>query len=154
MRTQAQAAVAAVSIAFALALSGCATLKTPSMQLEHLKVDKVNVTGMKLRVKFQVRNPNPEPLSVQNFEYELKLNGRRLGRGYYPDAFDLPGFGADSVESTFDLNFLSLPSGVRQVLEHDRVRAEVKGNFFVRQAQGSGLRRLGFKSDAEVRLDR
>jgi LEA14-like dessication related protein len=124
------------------------------MQLEKLRVDKVNVTGMKLEVRFQVRNPNPEPLRVQNFEYEMKLNGRRLGRGYHPDPFELEGFGSRSVESSFDLNFLSVPSGVRQVLERDRVRAEVRGNFYVWQAGSDGLRRLGFKSDAEVGLDR
>jgi len=146
------AAVTATTLA--LGLSGCASLKTPSMQLEHLNVDKVNVTGMKLGVKFQVRNPNPEPLRVQNFEYELKLNGRRLGRGYHPDSFELEGFGTRSVETTFDLNFLSVPSGVKQVLDRDRVRAEVKGNFFVQQPGSAGLKRLGFKSDAEVRLDR
>jgi LEA14-like dessication related protein len=144
----------ATAVTLAIGLAGCASLKAPSMQLEHLRVDKVNVTGLKLDVRFQVRNPNPEPLRVQNFEYELKLNGRRLGRGYHSDSFELEGFGSRSVESSFDLNFLSVPSGVKQVLERDRVRAEVKGNFFVRQDGSADLRRLGFKTDAEVRLDR
>lgn len=146
--------VAVPLLALAVAAAGCASLKAPSMQLDHLRVDEVNVTGMTLDVKFKVRNPNPEPLDVRNFEYELKLNGRRLGRGYHPDSFELEGFGQQTVESSFDLSFLSLPSGVRRVLERDRVRAEVKGNFYVRQAGSEGLRRLGFKSDAEVRLDR
>jgi LEA14-like dessication related protein len=137
----------------ALGLAGCG-LKAPTMQLQHLRVDDVNITGMKLDVKFQVRNPNPEPLRVQNFEYELKLNGRRLGRGYYPDSFELAGFGSESVVSSFDLSFLSLPAGVRRVLERDRVRAEVKGRFYVREAGSGSTRRLGFKSDAEVRIDR
>jgi LEA14-like dessication related protein len=142
-----------IALLLALGLGGCG-LKAPSMQLEHLRVDKVNVTGMKLGVKFQVRNPNPEPLRVQNFEYEMKLNGRRLGRGYHPESFELEGFGTRSVETTFDLNFLSVPSGVKRVLDRDRVRAEVKGNFFVREPGSADLKRLGFKSDAEVRLDR
>ena len=144
----------ALVVTMALGIGGCASLKAPSMQLEHLRVARTNITGMKLDVRFQVRNPNPEPLRVQNFEYELKLNGRRLGRGYHSESFDLEGFASRSVETTFDLNFLSVPSGVKEVLERDRVQAEVKGNFFIRQDDSADLRRLGFKSKAEVRLNR
>lgn len=142
----------ALLAALALAAAGCG-LKAPTMQLQHLRIDQLNVTGMTLQVRFQVRNPNPEPLRVRNFEYELELNGSRLGRGYHPDSFELEGFGARTVESSFDLNFLSLPGGVRAVLERDRVRADVRGGFFVEQPDG-GLKRLGFSSNAEVRLDR
>jgi hypothetical protein len=48
----------ATTLTLALVSWGCATLKAPSMQLEKLRVDKVNVTGMKLEVRFQVRNPS------------------------------------------------------------------------------------------------
>lgn len=153
MKISRPAAVLVVAPVLALVAAGCG-LKAPAMQLDHLRVDEVNVTGMTLDIRFKVRNPNPEPLAVQNFEYELKLNGRRLGRGYHSDSFELAGFAQETVETSFDLSFLSLPSGVRRVLERDRVRAEVKGDFYVRQTGSERLRRLGFRSDAEVRLNR
>jgi len=135
-----------------LALAGCATLKAPTLQLEGMGVEKVRITGLGLEVRFHVRNPNPEPLRIERFEYELKLNGRRLGRGYYPDSFDLAGFGDQRIESNLDVNFLALPQGVQRILQRDEVRAEIKGKFYVQQ--GGSLKGLGFKSDAEVRIRR
>jgi len=137
----------------ALAAAGCATIRAPTLQLEGLGVDKVRITGLSLDVGFHVRNPNPEPLRVERFEYELKLNGRRLGRGYYPDSFELAGFGDEKIKSSLDVNFLALPQGVQRILERDEVRAEIKGKFYV-QEEGGGLKGLGFKSDAEVRIRR
>lgn len=143
------------ALAFAvLALAGavgCAGLKPPVLQVEHLGIGKVRVTGASLRVAFHAQNPNPEPLHIARFEYELKLNGRRLGRGYHADPVDLPGFGSERIESRFDLNFLSLPRGIQRVLDQDRVKASVKGHFYV--AEGGHLRKLGFSSNAQVRLE-
>jgi LEA14-like dessication related protein len=136
----------------ALVAAGCATIKAPTLQLEGLGVDKVRITGLSLDVGFHVRNPNPEPLRVERFEYELKLNGRRLGRGYYPDSFELAGFGDEKIKSSLDVNFLALPQGVQRILERDEVRAEIKGKFYVQE--GGGLKGLGFKSDAKVRIRR
>ena len=57
------------------------------------------------------------------------------------------------MSSGFDLNFFSLPGTVRAILERDRAKAEVKGKFYVRRDDGS-LRKLGFKSRADVRIGR
>jgi hypothetical protein len=56
------------------------------------------------------------------------------------------------VVSHFDLNFLGLPGAVKAVLEDDRAKAKVEGHFYVRR--GGGLKKLGFASDAEVRINR
>ena len=39
------------------------------------------------------------------------------------------------------------------VLDRDRAHAEVRGEFYLRE-RGGRLKRLGFRSDAEVDLDR
>ena len=41
-------------------------------------------------VVWEGTDESPDP-PIERFEYELKVNGRRLGRGYYPDALDLGG---------------------------------------------------------------
>jgi LEA14-like dessication related protein len=137
----------------ALALSACATLKPPAMRVEGLKVRKAGVTGIGMEVRFQLRNPNPEDMLVERFEYELSLNGQRIGRGYQPEGLLLRGFGEERVTSRFDVNVFSLPGAVKAVLEDDRVQARVKGHFYVRDA-GGAPRKLGFSSDAEVDLRR
>jgi LEA14-like dessication related protein len=132
----------------ALLILGCATLKAPILQVEGLKMGKVGITGAAMEVAFRVRNPNPDPMLIERFDYELFVNGHRLGRGFQPDAVELPGFKDERVVSRFDINFLSLPGAVKAVLDDDRAAAKVKGHFYVRQ--GGGLKKLGFAADAEV----
>ena len=86
------------------------------------------------------------------FEYELFVNGNRLGRGYESKGLDLEGYGETKVRTRFDVNLLSLPGAVKDVLGQDRVKARAKGKFY---ATGSfGRKELGFDSDAEVDLRR
>ncbi len=136
-----------------LLLPACATTKTPTLAVEALKIGKVGITGVTMNVGFKVRNPNPEPLLIERFEYELFLNGNRLGRGYQPDALEVDGFREARVSSRFDLNFLRVPGAVKDLLEDDRVKARAKGKFFVRQPSGS-LKTLKFDEDAEVDIDK
>lgn len=132
-----------------LALPACATLKAPTLSVEALKVGKVGITGATMNVGFKVRNPNADPLLIERFEYELFLNGNRLGRGYQPDALRIDGFREERVSSRFDMNFLQLPGAVKDVIGDDRVKARAKGTFFVREPSGS-LKKLKFDADAEV----
>jgi len=136
----------------ATALVSCAGIKTPLLQVEGLHLDRIRVTGAGVDVNFRVQNPNPEPVLIERFEYELKLNGRRLGRGYHTEPIRLDGFKDERLRSRFGLNFLSLPGAVREVLDDDRANVQVKGDFYVRS--GDGLKKLGFKNNARVDLGR
>ncbi len=136
----------------AVSLAGCASLKPPTLIVDGLHMGDVGVTGAALDVSFRVRNPNPEPLLIERFEYELSLNGHRLGRGYVADGLELIGFAEKKVDSRFDVNFLRVPGAVREVLLRDRVKAKVKGTFYVRQE--TGIKKLKFSADADARLKR
>ena len=83
-------------------------------------------------------------------EYELFVNGNRLGRGFESSGLQLAGFGEGKVQSRFDVNFLSLPGVVKDVLRQDRVKARVKGHFYTSGPYGN--KRLGFDADANVDL--
>jgi LEA14-like dessication related protein len=140
----------ALCAAMGALLVGCATMKPPQLFVEGLKVDKVRVTGVTMEVAFRIHNTNPEPLNIENMEYQLDLNGVRLGRGYYAEALHLRGFDEAKIVSRFHLNMLSLPAGVQEILSSDRARATVKGAFFVQE--DGGLRKLRFSTEAEVEL--
>jgi len=132
-----------------LALGACATVKAPTLQVSGLKIGKPGLTGLSMDVGFKVRNPNADALLIERFEYELFLNGNRLGRGYQPDAINIGGFREESVRSRFDLNYLSLPGVIKDLRSDDRAKARAKGTFYVREAKG-GLKKLKFDADAEV----
>jgi LEA14-like dessication related protein len=136
-----------------LALAGCGpALKPPTLQVTGVQKERISLGGASLRVAFEIRNPNPDDVVVERFEYELSVNGHRLGRGYQADPIPLRGFDHQRVVSELDINLLSLPGAIKSVLNDDRAHAEVRGDFYLRQ--GGGLKKLGFQSSAEVDLDR
>ena len=128
----------------------CATVKAPILAVDGLKVGDMGITGVALDVGFRVRNPNPEPLSIDRLEYELFVNGNRLGRGFESSGLELAGFGEGKVQSRLDVNLLSLPGVVKDLLRQDRVKAHVKGDFYTSGHYGN--RRLAFDADADVDL--
>jgi LEA14-like dessication related protein len=132
-----------------LVTSGCA-VKAPTLAVDGLRVGDMGITGVALDVRFRVRNPNPEPLNIDRLEYELFVNGNRLGRGFESSGLQLAGFGEGKVVSRFDVNFLSVPGVVKDVLHQDRVNARVKGHFYTSGSYGN--KRLGFDADANVNL--
>jgi LEA14-like dessication related protein len=133
-----------------LLAQACSTLKPPTLAVDGLRVGDMGVTGVALDVGFRLRNPNPEPLRIERFEYELLVNGSSLGHGYEPKGVDLAGYGEAKVVSRFDVNALKLPGAVLKVLRQDKVRARAKGRYFT---SGSfGHKELGFDSDVDVDL--
>jgi LEA14-like dessication related protein len=140
----------AVLVLSVLLAHGCATLKPPTLAVDGVRVGDMGVTGVALDVGFRLRNPNPEPLKIERFEYELFVNGSSLGHGYEPKGVELAGYGEAKVTSRFDVNALKLPGAVLKVLRQDKVRARAKGRYFT---SGSfGHKELGFDSDVEVDL--
>jgi len=140
---------AAGLVVLVLAASACG-VKAPILAVDGAKMGDVGITGVALDVRFRVRNPNPEPLNIDRMEYELFVNGNRLGRGFESKGLALEGFGEGKVESRVDVNFLALPGAVKDVLRQDRVKARVKGNFYTSGSYGT--KRLGFDADADVDL--
>jgi LEA14-like dessication related protein len=140
-----------LGLALALGLApACASVKAPILAVDGLKVGDMGITGVALDVRFRVRNPNPEPLNVDRMEYELFVNGNRLGRGFDSKGLPLEGFGEGTVQSRVDVNFLALPGAIKDVLRQDRVKARVKGHFYTSGPKGN--KRLGFDADADVDL--
>ena len=132
--------------------TACASVKPPSVRVAGIHLDGVSLTGARVDVGLQIRNVNPEDLQIERFDYEVKLNGKVLGHGFQADPLMLAGFKEDRVVSRLDINFLKIPGVVRNALDRDRVDAEIKGTFYLRD--GSGLRKVKFGSRGNVDLNR
>jgi LEA14-like dessication related protein len=154
MRTPGTRRAPGALILAALLAASCASLKAPTLQVDALKFGDMGITGAALEITFRVRNPNPEAIVVEKFEYELFLNGSNLGRGYETTSFALEGFGEEKVTSRFDVNILNLPGAVKRVLDRNQGRARVKGHFYVSEEGSAKLSKLGFDADADLTFRR
>jgi LEA14-like dessication related protein len=138
-----------VVMTVSVAACGGPALKPPSLQVAGLKFTGAGITGAKLNVSFNVRNVNPTPLAIENFRYDLTLNGNHIGSGYYPTRLELGGMAEQKVVSVFDLNWTGLPGFVQSMLQQDHVRAHVDGKFFI-----AGGKTLRFSNEADVSLQK
>lgn len=141
-----------ILVGSAVLLSACASVKPPAVRVAGIHFDGISLTGARIDVGLHIRNVNPEDLQIERFDYEVKLNGKVLGHGYQSDPLMLQGFKEDRVISRLDVNLLKIPGAVKNALERDRVNAEVKGTFYVRD--GSGLKKIKFGSRGDVDLNR
>jgi LEA14-like dessication related protein len=114
-----------------------------------LRVGDVGLTGVALELRFRVRNPNQKKIKVDRFEYDLTVNGQRMGRGFEANSLEIEPFQDEEVVSRFDLNLLSLPGAVKSVLGEKVVAAHVEGVFYIK-----GQSPLPFASDAQIDLAR
>ena len=130
--------------------TACATVKPPAVTVSGIHLNGVSLTGARVDVGLQIRNVNPEDLQIERFEYEIKLNGQSLGRGFNSDPLMLAGFKEDRVVSRVDVNLLKVPGVVKTALDKDRVAAEIKGTFYVRD--GNSLRKVKFGTQGDVDL--
>lgn len=140
------------TLSLAILGSGCASLKPPSVRVAGIHLDGVSLAGARVDVGLDIRNVNPEDLLIERFEYEVKLNGRVLGHGFQADPLALGGFKEDRVVSRLNVNLLRVPGAVKDALDRDRVDAEVRGTFYVRD--GAQMRKIRFGSRGNVDLNR
>lgn len=70
-RSRPFAALLLATLATVVVASGCATLQPPRVQVQRLGRPQVGLTGATLEVTFSVRNPNPDPITIERVHYDL-----------------------------------------------------------------------------------
>ena len=152
-RSRPFAALLLATLATVVVASGCATLQPPRVQVQRLGRPQVGLTGATLEVTFSVRNPNPDPITIERVHYDLILNGVRVGDGFITQSVEVAGFGEARMSSRFDLNYLRVPGAVKSIVDRDRVDARTRGRFYMRR-DGGRVRRVNFSSEATLDFDR
>ena len=143
----------AAVVVLLLVAAGCASLEPPRVQVQRLGRPQMGLTGATLDVTFNVRNPNPDPITIERVQYDLFLNGVRVGDGFITQAVEVAGFGEARMTSRFDLNYLRVPGAVKAIMDRDRVDARTRGRFYMRR-DGGRVRRVNFSSEANLDFDR
>lgn len=145
--------IAILLVVTSLTAAGCATLQPPRVQVQRLGQPQVGLTGATFDVTFSVRNPNPDSITIERVQYDLFLNGVRVGDGFITQSVEVAGFGEARMTSRFDLNYLRVPGAAKSIMDRDRVDARTRGRFFMRR-DGGRVRRVSFSSNASLDFDR
>jgi LEA14-like dessication related protein len=84
---------------------GCGpSAERPLLTATGLKFHKPGVSGLPVDVTFRVQNPNPKPLDIQRFSYDVFVNDHSIGRGFVPEALLLDAFKERQMTSRFNIN--------------------------------------------------
>jgi LEA14-like dessication related protein len=120
-------------IVLAVTISACGpSPQRPTLTATGLKLHKPGVSGLPVDVTFRVQNPNPDPLPVERFDYEVVVNDQAVGRGFVAEPIVLEPFKETEVRSRFNINYFSIPGAVKQILDQDRMDAIIRGTFYVK----------------------
>jgi LEA14-like dessication related protein len=152
--TSRRAALAALLYAITgAAAMGCGpSAERPLLTATGLKFHKPGVSGLPVDVTFRVQNPNPKPLDIQRFSYDVFVNDHSIGRGFVPEALLLDAFKERQMTSRFNINYFAIPGAVKQILDQDRINATVRGTFYLKGRFST--RQLPFESTGVIPLGR
>lgn len=87
-------------IIIALLLSACASiqpLKEPEVTLSGLDITSLALEEQKLRLVFDVHNPNTQRLVIKRMEYQLAVGDARLASGHHDEVISLAANSKQSV---------------------------------------------------------
>jgi len=122
--------LAVAGIALALGgLGACASLPENVISKPEVKLSDVEVVGLGFRnqtflLSFDIRNPNPFPLPVNNVSYGLRLDGQRFATGRTTSDISVPASGASQFAISVELDLLSTAPQLLAIVR-DRSRREI-----------------------------
>ncbi len=90
---------------------GCASsienvVSTPKVELTDVEVMGLGFKSQTFLLSFNVRNPNPFALPVENVSYGVRLDGQRFASGTTPSSFSVPAQGAARFAISVELDLL------------------------------------------------
>ncbi len=68
-------------------------IQPPKVSWQGITVGKPTSRGWPMAVTLLLTNPNPQPLNLKGYDYELQLEGQRVAQGASEEAVDLPAGG-------------------------------------------------------------
>jgi LEA14-like dessication related protein len=101
-----------------------------------------------LTARLRLTNPNPEPMRILGYDYELTVEGAGLVQGQSVDSVTLPAGGESLVEVPILLKLNAVPKTLSSLFLQDKLKYELSGGF--RLASLLGGLRVPFRFRGEI----
>ncbi|MFK7929167.1 MAG: LEA type 2 family protein [Myxococcota bacterium] len=120
-----------VAFACVFLFSGCEELSeiSPKVQFDTLDVKNIDFDSVTADFVFDVDNPNPIPVSLARFSYDLELEAVPLLEGDGSDGLDLPATGSAQVRLPATLVWSDVWDTIQAIRGEDQVDFGLAGSF-------------------------
>ena len=112
----------ATAIAMSCMLAGCAGTETlvdsPKVSLSSVQLESASFSRQTFLLGFDVSNPNPFPLPVRAFNYQVSLGQQKFASGEAEGRFTVPARGADAFTISVDLDILNSAAQIASLVQN------------------------------------
>jgi LEA14-like dessication related protein len=116
-------------------------VKEPVFSIVSIAIMQAELINTRFKVKVLIQNPNPFPLTLSSFKYELYGHGRFWADGSKTDVYTIPENGKAEEDLFLLMNFINMRRDLLdQVIALQNVRYRFKGTAEI----GTGVEHLPF----------
>lgn len=141
-----------------LAAAGCGVrelargeIQAPKVTYQGLTVYQPTSAGWPLAANLLLENPNPQPLNLLGYNYELWIEGRSVATGTSQEAVNLPALGQTVARFPILVKLDALLGFLPMLLQNQqqKVRYQISGSFRLASLMG-GIIPVPFRFQGEA----
>lgn len=104
--------------------------KTPKVSLSNIKVDQLGLTSAKLIVDMNIDNPNAFGVNLQDFIYNVNINGSQWAKGKIDSQQQIAKKGQTTLSLPIDLNLFEMGRSVyNMIVSKEPLQYQLSGNM-------------------------
>lgn len=114
-------------------LSGCAGLglEPPDLLLTNLQLKEVTVLESSGEVALRVVNGNAEPLAIDGLSFNLRLNGRKIGKIISGQRLEVPRLASETLNAELHVSHFAMLTLVQELMETESVNYSMSGKVYL-----------------------
>jgi LEA14-like dessication related protein len=101
----------------------------PEVSFQGMQLGMPTEQGWPVAATLQLTNPNPQPLDILGYDYDLWLEGRSVAQGYSRERIYLPPQGQAEVQFPIFVKLPAVMGLAPVVLQRDRINYQISGGF-------------------------
>jgi LEA14-like dessication related protein len=134
-------------------LSGCASLlspfvEKPKVELDHVSVRDVTLTGSTLLFVVRVENPNKTDIKIEEIAYKVFINGKEISKAKTEKPVSVPALGKSEVEIPLPIEYSKIWSNLSDLVMAKTAAYRIEGD-----AKLSAFR-IPFSKDGQIQIRR
>ncbi len=140
-------------------LAGCGVrelargeIEPPRVEVKGVSVGLPQSGGLPVFALLELTNPNPKPLDLRGYDYELWLEGRSVAQGASSRPVHLPAWGRTMVEFPILVQLPAVLSLAPAALQRQKIAYRLAGGFRLGSVMG-GLLRVPFHFQGQTTLE-